>query len=319
VRSLGALATVSATLSGNYSLFNISGYGDGTVNMTGNNTGWAGSILSGSGAYRFDTLANLGSPTSIGIAGSGSIIVGFAGVQANVINKVTYGSLGTIALRASNATENIDFRGLNAASLTLGAGESLTYTGTYTPYAVNGQPTYRLGGGGANLTYPAAITGNASVVIAGGSAGNSYGAVILTGANTFTGGITIGASPYYTGINVPMLNSTTPYSILGNGFVNLDGNSSIQLNSATLVANADLSAAPNLSYINVRSGTNYFDTNGVGASAAAPVNFTRGIGFYSYGLNQAASFQKNGAGFLQFSGVNTYLGNTVVNLSLIHI
>ncbi|NBV53092.1 MAG: hypothetical protein EBR83_06165, partial [Verrucomicrobia bacterium] len=318
VRTLGTLATVSATLSGNYMLFNISGYSDGTVNMTGNNTGWAGSILSGSGAYRFDTLANLGSPTSIGIGGSGSIVAGFTNaqfnaVQTNVINKVTYGSTGTIALRVTSAAENIDFRGLNAASLTLGANENLTYTGTYTPYAVNGQPTFRLGGGGATLTYPAAITGNAAVVLAGGSANGGYGTVLLTGANTFVGGLTIGSQPYYSGVTVQTPNTSTPFSVLGNGFINLDGNSTLQLNSATLAVNADLSAAPNLSYVNVRNGTSYFDTNGVGASAAAPVNFTRGIGFYSYGLTNAASFQKNGAGFLQFSGVNTYLGNTTVN------
>ncbi|NBN95519.1 MAG: hypothetical protein EBV31_07890 [Verrucomicrobia bacterium] len=108
VRTYGSLSSVSATLSGNFMLFNMSGWGDGTLNMTGNNTGWAGSIVSGSGAFRYDTLANLGSPTSIGIGGSGSIAAGFTNaqfnaVQTNVINKVTYGSTGTIALRVASA------------------------------------------------------------------------------------------------------------------------------------------------------------------------------------------------------------------------
>ena len=58
VRATGALATVSAKLFGNYDLTAKSGWGDGTINFTADNTGWAGSYTIGSGGYRFDTEAN---------------------------------------------------------------------------------------------------------------------------------------------------------------------------------------------------------------------------------------------------------------------
>ena len=43
---------ISAKLIGNYAIYANSGYGDGTINFTADNTGWAGSYTIGSGAYR---------------------------------------------------------------------------------------------------------------------------------------------------------------------------------------------------------------------------------------------------------------------------
>jgi len=308
VRTLGNLATVSAKLFGDFNLTARSGGGDGTVNFTADNTGWAGSFNIGSGGYRFDALTNLGSPTSIQLGQFGTIIAGFAGVQTAVIDKVGFGSLGTVALRAANATETIDFRGANAAGLFLGANENLTYAGTYSPNLVNGQPNVRLGGGGATLTYVNAITGNAAVFIGGGAATNSYGTVVLNpttpGANTYVGGTTIGANTSYAAVEVPAV--ANPFAVFGNGPLTfVTPNATFRLAAALPNADADLSSAANLTSIVINGGAK-FDTNR--AADTDTVVFARGIGAYG----ASGSFLKQGRGILRLDGINTYLGNTDV-------
>ena len=80
--------------------------------------------------------------------------------------------------------------------MSLGANENLTFTGAFQPNVLNGQPTLRLGGGGANLIYANSITGNTAVVFTGGSANNSYGTAFLNpavaGSNTYVGGTIVG-------------------------------------------------------------------------------------------------------------------------------
>ena len=68
--------------------------------------------------------------------------------------------------------------------MSLGAANDVTYTGNLTP----ANNTYRLGGGGATLTFAPVITGAASVII--GNAG-STGNVVLNNGNTYTGPTTI--------------------------------------------------------------------------------------------------------------------------------
>jgi autotransporter-associated beta strand protein len=305
VRATGAFATVSAKLYGNYDLTARSGWGDGTISFTADNTGWAGSYTIGSGGYRFDTVANLGSPTVIQLGNFGSIIPGFTGIQAAVIDKVGYGSFGTIALRVATQNEALDFRSANAAGLVLGANENLTYNGSFFPNVQNGQPLYRLGGGGATLTFANSITGNAALVLTGASANNTYGNVTLNpavaGGNTYQGGTRVAENGPYGGIIVAAV--TNPWSVFGNGQIDfLSLNTNFQLASTITNANGDISSATNFTRV-ILSGGLKFDTNRV--TDFDTVVFAKGVGFYGVG-----QLTKQGRGTLQLNSVNTYLGNT---------
>jgi len=305
VRATGAFATISAKLYGNYDLTARSGWGDGTISFTADNTGWAGSYTIGSGGYRFDTLTSLGSPTVIQLGNYGSIIPGFAGIQAAVIDKVGYGSMGTIALRVATQNEPLDFRSANAASLVLGANENLTYNGAFFPNVQNGQQIYRLGGGGATLTFANSITGNAALVLTGASANNSYGTVTLNpavaGGNTYQGGTRVAENGPYGGIYLADI--ANPWSVFGNGQIDfLSLNTNFQLASTITNANGDLSSATNFTRV-ILSGGLKFDTNR--ATDFDTVVFAKGVGFYG-----AGQLTKQGRGTLQLNSVNTYLGNT---------
>src|SRR5205807_564449 len=87
---------------------------------------------------------------------------------------------------AINSANNLDFNTPGLTKMSLGAVGSATYSGILTP-AGN---TYRLGGGGGDLTVTSALTEPASLVINGNG---SPGTVTLTGANTYSGGTTITA------------------------------------------------------------------------------------------------------------------------------
>jgi autotransporter-associated beta strand protein len=311
VRATGAFATVSAKLFGNYDLTARSGWGDGTINFTGDNTGWAGSYTIGSGGYRFDTVANLGSPTVIQLGNYGSIIPGFAGIQAAVIDKVGYGSFGTIALRVATQNEPLDFRSANAAGLVLGANENLTYNGAFFPNVQNGQQLYRLGGGGATLTFANSITGNAALVLTGASANNSYGTVTLNpavaGGNTYVGGTIVGQNGPFGAVEVAAI--ANPWSVFGNGPITfVSANPTFRLAAAipsfaTDPLAADMSSAANLTAIIINGGLK-FNLNR--AADTDMVVFARGIGAYG----PSGSFVREGRGILRLDGINTYLGNT---------
>ncbi|MEK0437030.1 MAG: hypothetical protein RLZZ233_1, partial [Verrucomicrobiota bacterium] len=311
IRATGAQATVSAKLFGDFNLTARSGWGDGTIVFTGDNTGWAGSYTIGSGAYRFDSLQNLGSPTSIQLGTYGTIIPNFAGVQAAVLDKIAFGSAGTVALRLATATEPLDFRSANLAGVSLGANENLTYTGAFQPNVVNGQATLRLGGGGANLTYANSITGNTAVVLTGGSANNSYGTVFIqptvAGSNTYVGGTIVGQNGPFGAFEVA--NIPNPWAVFGNGPITfVSANPAFRLNSAipsfaTDPLAADMSSATNLTSIVINGGAK-FNTNRLANTDM--VVFARGIGAYG----ASGSFVKEGRGILRLDGINTYLGNT---------
>jgi fibronectin-binding autotransporter adhesin len=146
--------------------------------------------LSGTNAYTGITAINTGTlavtsttslPGSVFIDTNGALNSG--GAYANVTawlgsGKIATGSTGVIAL-TGNSAENINFSGFG--TLGLGASSATTYTGTITPAGT----TYRLGGGGQNLTLSGtnALTGANALIVSG--------PVILTGANNLSGATTV--------------------------------------------------------------------------------------------------------------------------------
>ena len=305
-------ATVAATATGTGSIsgpidgaFNLTkGNGAFLIKLSGNNTSFTGATNITAGAFQYDNANAIGGTGGITIAAAASAIGNYAGGGTALLSKVLTGSTGTVALTSLSANDTMDFSATNAAGVYLGAGSgsTITYGGTYTPNTVNGVATYRLGGGGGTLTFGENITGNSALVIGGGNGNNATGTVILSGANTYRGGTTFNSGTGSVTLRTP--NSATPFAVLGTGPLVFTANGIIQLNSSTVVGNADLSSASNLTSISLNGGTAQFDTNGVGA-LATPVVFAQSIGNYGAGV-----FQKNGTGFLRLDSVNTNLGNT---------
>ena len=84
---------------------------------------------------------------------------------------------------SSASALNFSAAGANLPNVSLGSVGNVSYTGTLTPYA----GTYRLGGGGGNLTLPnaAELTGTNNVIVTG------PGVVYSNGADNYTGTTTI--------------------------------------------------------------------------------------------------------------------------------
>ncbi len=153
--------------------------GRGTLILTGTNTYAGGTVVDGGLLQFVNTNGIAGSGFNLTVNGGGSVAFGYTNVQTMLATRVATASAGTIALLATNANEAIDFNTPGLSGAFLGAAANLTYGGTFTP---NGT-TYRLGGGGAVLTYTNAIGSGSNLVIGGGSGGGTPSVVVLTAAN----------------------------------------------------------------------------------------------------------------------------------------
>jgi autotransporter-associated beta strand protein len=175
-------ATLGGTFSGG-SVINTAGF----LGLTGTSTYIDATLISG-GAVEFTSTASIGgSGASVVVNSAGAVTFAPGITTPAFLARLSNTSTGALAITTADAATNLDFTtGPLAAfpNLSLGAVQDLTYTGTLTP----ANNTYRLGGGGANLTYSPAITGTASVII--GNTG-STGAVLLNPANSYTGTTTI--------------------------------------------------------------------------------------------------------------------------------
>jgi MYXO-CTERM domain-containing protein len=162
----------------------------GTGTLTINSTG---STYRGETSVRGGLLI-FGGPNTWGQT-SGIVIGrgGAAGMVGGTLNsvflsQVTAGSTGGLALTAADAAANINFTSGDLASrpnLSVGAMNSVTYTGTITPANNN----YRLGGGGT-LTLP----NNNQLTGARSLTATNTGTVRLLGTNNYTGPTVINAS-----------------------------------------------------------------------------------------------------------------------------
>jgi len=185
---VSSTSTYAGNITGNGNLIlNGAGAGSntGTLFLTGINT-YTGSTTVNAGVLNFNSAAAIaGTGANLTVSSGAALAAGFAINQA-FLSRITSGSSGTIALGA-NSSNNLDFSAATGANLTaaaLGAVGTVIYSGTLTP---NGN-TYRLGGGGGNLTVSSnLVNGQTADSLIVGFNGTSAGVVNLTGTNTYTG------------------------------------------------------------------------------------------------------------------------------------
>lgn len=198
------LGTGVVTLAGSRAI-NVTGWtltvggaiGGGPYSITKNGTGIL--VLNGANTYSGGTIINEGKLQfgTGSVPGTGSVLVNVAGtlntgsayatIQGLLDSgRIDTASVGTLAL-TGNSSDSINFNIGGYSNLLLGASTASTYTGTLTPW--NG--VYRLGGGGAALTFSVSntLTGPNRLVV--GAVGSTAGTPTFTAPQDFTGSTTL--------------------------------------------------------------------------------------------------------------------------------
>lgn len=286
-----ANANTVLTLSGSNTGANLIsaniGYGaNGSLALVKSGSGsWT---LSGSNTYTGGTTIGAGSliVSSAAALGTGAVNVA-AGGDVRLSNVTITGN--TITLAGTGAQGN-DFGALSTSGDASGtwAGNVVLTSGAY--IGTNGSGT---------LTIAGSISGSTDLVI---SAANGAGTVVLQGFDTYTGQTQIVrgtlklggglALPLGTVVDVHNLATTDPAVVDLNGF----GASISGLQQSNLQGTAT-----------VTNSASAFSTLVISSLSSGSYNFS---GVLSGNLNVAM----NGRETQQFSGNNTYLGTTVVNV-----
>ena len=164
--------------------YSLTKNGVGTLVLNGANTYGGGTIINaGKLQFGLGAVPSTGS-VLINIAGTLNTGSAFPTIQGLLDSgRIDTASVGTLAL-TGNTSDNINFNTGSYSNLLFGASTASTYTGTLTPW--NG--TYRLGGGGAALTFSVAntLTGTNRLVV--GSVGSLAGTPTITASQNFSGG-----------------------------------------------------------------------------------------------------------------------------------
>ena len=254
--------------------------GGGTLTLSGSDSYTGGTAISG-GALLFGTTAAIPASGKITI-NSGGAAGGTGGVSANsVLAQTSSASTGALAITASN-NETLVFT--NYPNLSLGSIGNNTYGGNLT---ISGS-TYRLGGGGGTLTYPAAITGSVGLALGAGP-----GTVVLTAGNNYSGPTTITAGSL----------------MLGN--LNAAQNSTVTVNANNGLGFAAGIDAPVIGALGGSGSVGLQD-----ASAAAVVLNVGGNNAtttYSGVLSGSGGLATTGTGMLTLSGSSNYSGGTTIS------
>lgn len=177
----GQTLTVGGAIGGGP--YSLTKNGGGTLVLNGANTYGGGTVIN-AGKLQFGpgAVPSTGS-ILINIAGALNMTGAYGTVQEWLDSgKIDKLSSGTIAL-TGNSTESIYLNSSSYTNLLFGASTASTYTGTLTPW--NG--IYRLGGGGAALTFsaPNTLTGPNRLVV--GATGSAAGTPTFTASQDFTG------------------------------------------------------------------------------------------------------------------------------------
>jgi len=225
--------------------------GAGTLYLDGTNTYTAGTTISG-GLLQFQSTNAMPSTTTITANTGGAVALNVTNLTANLLPKLTNSSAGMLALLAINANENFNFSTGGFTNLILGAAETLTYGGTYTPFS----NFWRLGAvTGATLTFTNPISGTGFLEINKGGHG---GTVLLTATNTHTGGTTVAGGTLKLG--APNVLPTTGVLTLGDSANGANGgrfdlNGFSQTLDRLLVTNvAGSNATATNSIVNIAAG-----------------------------------------------------------------
>lgn len=203
----------------------------GTVGITKGNNGrlifnqpntYTGGTTISTGVLQFNAANTIGGAgQDVNITATGAATFNYAGFQSTLGARIAPASAGSVALNASQAAENIDFSaaGANLATAFLGAVENLTYTGVFTP---NGT-TYRVGGGGATMTFGTAnyFTGANALQVGGGAGGT----VSITAPQNYTGITGISSNTLALSGGNDRLPTTTTLAFSGTSTLNVGANS----------------------------------------------------------------------------------------------
>ena len=326
----------TATVSGagstwtNTDTIQVGGLGTGTLTIENGgtvNSGGGGSIGLSAGSTGTVTVTGPGSTwnnspgggLNIGSFGTGTLTIANGGM---VINNTAFaanigngaGSQGTVTVTGAGSTwsnsSGVNIGNLGTGTLTIadggivnagpiviatnagaigtlnigaGAGNPAAAPGTLTAPSVAfgaGTGTLNFNHTSANYVFAPAISGNGTVNVLAGT-------TILTGANTYSGGTNLVAGTLRVG------NS----SALGTGNLAMAAGTTLQF------------AAANLSLANTVSmtGDPIFDTMGNNATLGGVIS---GAG---------ATLEKNGAGTLTLTAINTYTGPTNINAGTLAI
>jgi fibronectin-binding autotransporter adhesin len=259
--------------------------GAGTLLLAGSNS-YSGGTNINAGTLIFANSAALPAAGSVAVANGATVGAGWA-IGQSFLSGIAAASLSntfTVALGVSDAN-NLDFSSATGGSLaaaSLGAYANSTYSGSLTPSGA----TYRLGGGGATLTFNSMLSGGNSLVV------NGPGTVVLNSglANTYTGGTTITGG--LLNINSDTALGTAPSVPATN--LTFTGNATLQAGAAGIA----LSASRGIALTNSAVAT--FDTNGYGLSVGGAIS-------------GAGSLAKIGGGILTLANTETYSGSTTIN------
>ena len=291
--------TSSATAS---SLASLTGAGDltmtlGTLNVTGNNTGYTGTTTIGGGTLGFanNSLGTTGSITFTGT--SGALKFSSTNTQ-DVSNRIAIsgGATGIIDTNDNNVTFAAALANSGTAAFTkngLGililSAANNSYTGATT---INGG-TLQIGTGGA------AAMGSNSVILGGGTL--DYNTTTASASTTISG----------TG-NVTVRTGTL--SITGTGYTG-----ATRINGGTLKFTA---ASLDSSTITFGGGVLQYDTSNtqdvssqiqpITTGVTAIINTNGNNVSYATGLTGAGAFTKQGLGTLTLAGTSTYSGATTI-------
>ncbi len=262
--------------------------GAGTLVLAGSNT-YSGGTNINAGTLVFANTAALPASGSVAVANGATIGAGWMFDQS-FLSGISASSLTntfTVALGTSNGN-SLDFSGATGANLafaSLGAYANSTYSGTLTP----NNNTYRLGGGGATLTFDSVLSDGSSpnsVVV------NGPGMVVLNNglANTYTGGTTITGGTL--NINSDSALGTAPASPATN--LTFTGNASLQAGASGIALSADRGIV----LANGAAAT--LDTNGYGMNVLGPIS-------------GSGSLVTAGNGTLTLANTESYSGATKIN------
>lgn len=252
--------------------------GVGVLTLSGTNT-YAGGTVVNNGLLIFNNTNALPSTGAVTVNSLGAVAFNWAGVQNVLTTRVDTASAGAIALFASQSAETIDFAtaGLTNAFLGAASGNTVLFTGTFTPGTAG---VYNLGGGNGTLILTQTISGTTLTIGTGGGTNN---VVRLDGANNFTSAI---------------LNSNTTLSI-GNE-LNVGGpGAALTVNGGTLQVRGYTQPGWSPSFANV-AGNLVIDTTYLGEYLTVVSN-----------MNVAGNLTKLSTGVLVLGGSNNFGGGIV--------
>ncbi len=315
--------------------------GSGTLVLAGTNATFGGiSINEGLVVYSASNAIG-GTSAAIGITNNanGAVAFGFTNdISAVLATRVLATSAGAIALLDTNKNSSVSFASMPNAFL--GAATNLTYGGNFTP---NGT-TYRLGGGGAVLTYTNVIGASGTNIIIGGYMPGSV--VSLTannlndGAVTVSGGVLraadgVGLSSANLVLNGGLFETTGTFGrALGtiantiqvgsgtNGFSAYGAPATINLNGGGSLTWGDANFNPTALVLNgITANTNLTFANGLDFNGqdrtilvhATNANSTATISGALVNGGATAGLIKGGAGTLNLTTAGSYDGTTTIN------